>query len=93
MTVPNDERRVLSAYKMSAKGAPLLAGNADYDGWNSIQNKTIILIQAYLNFPPAISRPGLVNEMLVTNPIMLVQTLCIPNEVRGQKWIDRKSVV
>ena len=75
---------------MSAKGAPLSAGNADYDGWNSVQNKTIVLIQAYLNFPPAISHPELVNEMLVMNPIMLVQTLCIPNEVRGQKWIREK---
>ena len=90
LIVPNKKRHVLSAYQMSAKGAPLLAGNADYDGWNSIQNKTIILIQAYLNFPPVISCPGLMNEMLITSPIMLVQMLGIPNKVRGQKQIREK---
>jgi hypothetical protein len=48
------------------------------------------MLCAYLDSPPTIGCPWLVNESLVANPIVLVQMVGIPNKMGGQKWVGEE---
>lgn len=91
LTEPAVDTRVLLAYKMNAKGAPWVSlnlGKEDWWYWDIETQQQCMrlwqqkeLICAYLNPPPTISSPRLVDEMLVSCAVVFVQPLCIPNEV------------
>ena len=91
LTEPAVDTRVLSAYKMKAKGAPWVSlnlGKEDWWYWDIETQQQCMrlwqqkeLICAYLNPPPMISSPWLVNETLISHAIVFVQLLCIPNKV------------